>query len=237
MNAPNQVSFLPDNYLDRKMQRRTNVVCLLLAVAVMGGIGSAFTLSQKEVRRVEAEQTTIDREYAEAAQRITLVKEMQDKQRRMAHQAELSASLLERVPRSNLLAEVTNALPPGVSLLEFNMDSRKKIGPAVNPAATAAPGAAPAATVDPRMQPVSYDVSFRLTGVAATDVQVAQYINRLSHSSLLSDVNLVISDEYALAGDHVRRFTIEMKLAPDAIVRPGDVKPMNDTTAVELGVN
>ncbi len=233
MNAPNQVSFLPDNYLDRKMQRRTNVVCLLLAVAVMGGIGSAFTLSQKEVRRVEAEQTTIDREYAEAAQRITLVQEMQDKQKRMAHQAELSASLLERVPRSNLLAEVTNALPPGVSLLEFNMDSRKKIVPAVNPAATAAPGAA----VDPRMQPVSYDVSFRLTGVAATDVQVAQYINRLSHSSLLSDVNLVISDEYALAGDHVRRFTIEMKLAPDAIVRPGDVKPLNDTAAVELGSN
>jgi Tfp pilus assembly protein PilN len=62
----------------------------------------------------------------------------------------------------------------------------------------------------------------KLTGLAASDVQVAQYINHLSNSRLLKDVNLVISDEYTEAKEKVRKFQIEMTLDPDAEVHPAD---------------
>ena len=48
---------------------------------------------------------------------------MEEKQRTMQHQAELTASLLEKVPRTKILAKITNGIPQGVSLLDFAMTS------------------------------------------------------------------------------------------------------------------
>src|SRR5688572_33359739 len=96
--APNQLSFLPDDYLERKAQRRANAICGILFVCVMGGLGSAFTLAERASKVVEAEYAEVEKVYLAEATRITQVKEMQNKHRRMAHQAEMTSSLLERVP-------------------------------------------------------------------------------------------------------------------------------------------
>jgi hypothetical protein len=36
MAAPNELSFLPDDYLERKARRRANALCASLSVIVMG---------------------------------------------------------------------------------------------------------------------------------------------------------------------------------------------------------
>src|SRR4051794_32154889 len=126
MSAPNQLSFLPDDYLARKVQRRTNVICATLFLVVMGAITSAFMLSERATAAVVARHEAVVAKYSEEAKKVDTVQQMQEKQRRMAHQAEVTASLLERVPRSYLLAEFTNSLPPGVSLIDLSMDSKLK---------------------------------------------------------------------------------------------------------------
>lgn len=238
-NAPNQLSFLPDDYLERKAQRRTNVICATLFLIVMGAITAAFMLSERTTHDLIKRHDDIEREYAEAAKKIDQVRQMQDKQRKMAHQAEVTASLLERVPRSYLLAEFTNSMPAGVSLIDLSLESRLKQAPA--PAAPKTPfeqkkaeleaknGKASAA---PAPQAKAYDVALKLTGVAQTDVQVAQFINRLSRSKLLKDVNLVIVDQYVVEADKVRKFQLEMMLNPEAVVDPSKVP--TKTAAVEL---
>lgn len=238
MSAPNQLSFLPDDYLARKAQRRTNVICATLFVIVMVAIAAAFMLSDQATRDLVRHHDAVSTQYAEAAKRLDTVKQMQEKQRRMAHQAEVTASLLERVPRSYLLAEFTNSMPAGVSLLDLTLDARVR--------QTAAPvaktpfeqkkaeleakkkGPAP-----PVAQAKLYDVGMKLTGVAQTDVQVAQFINKLSRSKLLSDVNLVIVDQFKLDdATEVRKFTLEMMLRAGAAVDPP--KPDTKTAALEL---
>jgi Tfp pilus assembly protein PilN len=239
MSAPNQLSFLPDDYLARKAQRRTNVICATLFVIVMGAIAAAFMLSDRATREMVKRHEDVEAQYAEAAKRLDQVKQMQEKQRRMAHQAEVTASLLERVPRSYLLAEFTNSLPAGVSLIDMGLDSRVKQAAAPAVAKTpfeqkkaeleAKSGKAAAAPVQ---QAKLYDVAIKLTGVARTDVQVAQFINKLSRSTLLRDVNLVIVDQFVVDQDQVRKFTLEMTLNPDATVDPA--KAGTKTAAVEL---
>jgi Tfp pilus assembly protein PilN len=160
----------------------------------------------------------------------------------MAHQAEVTASLLERVPRSYLLAEFTNSMPAGVSLIDLSLESRIRSAPAPTAAgktafeqkkaeleakATSKTAAAPVA------QAKAYDVGLKLTGVAQTDVQVAQFLNKLSRSKLLTDVNLVIVDQYAVDNDKVRKFTLDMMLNPDAQIDP-TAKAPTKTAAVEL---
>src|SRR5215212_9885173 len=67
-------------------------------------------------------------------------------------------------------------------------------------------------------QPRVYDVNMKATGIATTDVQVAQFISKLNKSPLLSEVNLVISDEFLQDNQKLRRFQIEMTLNPLAQV-------------------
>lgn len=236
--SPNQLSFLPDDYLERKSRRRTNAICASLFVVVSLALGAAFTLDQRANRQVQAREDQVDQRYAEAAKRIGQVEQMQEKQRQLARQAELSASLLEKVPRSFILAQITNALPAGVSLLEFKLESKVRADPA--PAARTA-FEQRKAEVDsqkknaspPPPEPRRYDVTMKLAGVAETDVQVAQFINKLSQSPLLRDVNLLVSDQYTQGEDKLRRFELEMVLRPEAEAG-GDPLRQNKTAAVEM---
>jgi Tfp pilus assembly protein PilN len=240
MKSPNELSFLPDDYLERKAQRRTNAICATLFLIVMSAIGSAFTYTEKAMRLAEQQHDAIEKHYTDAAKRIEQFQQLQEKQRTMAMQAELTGSLLEKVPRSFLLAEVTNAMPPGVSLLDLNLESRKRSAPA----AAAAPKSAFEAkkssagkkkgntNAQPGSEAKLYDVSIKITGVAGTDVQVAQFITRLNQSQLVRDVNLVVSEEFDGDGEALRRFQIEMAVSPNADVASLAEKPK--VTAVEI---
>ena len=225
MNAPNELSFLPDDYLERKVRRRTNAICAILAIAAMGAIGTAFSLGERSMRDVEKRHAEVDRAYNEAALRIEQADRMRAQQRQVVRRAELAAALLEKVPRSNILAEYTNALPAGLSLLDLAMESKERN----NPAPAAAPaqpstftqkpaGGQPAAA--PHPVATTYDVYLQLTGIAHTDVQVAQFISKLNYSKLLKDVNLVVSESFAQGDQHLRQFKIEMTLNPEAEVKP-----------------
>ena len=83
MSAPNELSFLPDDYLERKRQRRTNVICAILFALVMGTIGTTFSFSERSLRAVEKQHASIETEYAEAAKRIEQVQQLLTKQRTM----------------------------------------------------------------------------------------------------------------------------------------------------------
>src|SRR6266496_1183098 len=123
MGAPNELSFLPDDYLERKARRRTNAICAILFFIVISTIAGAFTVTERSMREIDQQFAQVEQQYADAAKRIEQVQQMQEKQRTMAHQAELTASLLEKVPRTFLLAEITNGIPEGVSLLDFSLDA------------------------------------------------------------------------------------------------------------------
>jgi Tfp pilus assembly protein PilN len=242
MISPNELSFLPEDYLERKAQRRTNAICATLFLIVMVAIGSAFSFTEGALRKVEGDHNAIEKEYTEAAKRIEQVTQMQEKQRTMAIQAELTSSLLEKVPRSFLLAEVTNSMPPGVSLLDLMLESKKRQTPTNTQGSkstfeqkrseSAASRKKSATAAQP--QATTYDVSMKITGIANTDVQVAQFISKLNGSSLLKDVNLVISDQFKNGSDgsEMRKFTIEMLVDPQADV--ASIAEQPKVTAVEL---
>lgn len=223
MNSPNELSFLPDDYLENKAQRRANVICAILFLVTMVSIGFAFTTSERSLRAVEQDHAKIEKDFTEAARRIEQVQEMQEKQRTMAHQAELTASLLEKVPRSLILAKITNALPTGVSLTDFVLTSNKRAS-----AAAAGPKTAfetksqQGSLVNHVAQAKTYDVALKITGLAPTDVQVGELLRKLKAVPLFKDVNLIISDwEQANAkktstDTQYRKFQIEMMLDPSA---------------------
>jgi Tfp pilus assembly protein PilN len=208
----------------------------VLFCIVISAIGGAFTVTERSMREINQQYADVEQQYTDAAKRIEQVQKLQDKQRTMAHQAELTASLLEKVPRSKILAEITNGIPTGVSLIDFSMQSRL----VHNTPASAGPktafqirqaqvnGGATMVAGIPVAEPRVYDVAMRLSGVASTDVQVAQFIAKLNAAPMFQDVNLLVTEEWkdtaGATGDKgakLRRFAIEMKLNPNYTVDSG----------------
>jgi len=237
MSAPNELSFLPDDYLERKRQRRTNVICAALFTAVMGTIGTTFSFSERSLRDVERQHSAVESEYTDAAKRIEQVQQLLTKQRTMSRQAEITASLLEKVPRSNVLAEITNGLPSGVSLTDFVLETKKRqptpVAAAPAQANTFAVKSSAPGTATPAPEAPAFDVVMKVSGLAGTDVQVAQLITKLNRSHIFKDVNLLITDTFqpTAGGETIRKFQIELTLNGDA-----DVQTIKDTktAAVEI---
>jgi Tfp pilus assembly protein PilN len=230
MAAPNELSFLPDDYLERKARRRTNAICAVLFCIVISAIGGAFTVTERSMREINQQYSDIQQQYTDAAKRIEQVQQMQEKQRTMAHQAELTAGLLEKVPRSKILAEITNGIPTGVALIDINMQSQVMTNvPAATPKtafeirqAEINGGGNNTIAGIPVAQPRVYDVTMHLSGIAQTDVQVAQFIAKLNGAAMFRDVNLLVTEEWkdttgatADKGSKMRKFQIEMKLNPN----------------------
>ncbi len=100
-------SFLPDDYLDQKAERRTNLISLVLFAVVMLGVFLAFLVTNQKWSDVKNHQERINAHYQEAAQQITELVELEEQKSEMLLRAEIAAALVERVPRSVLLAEAS----------------------------------------------------------------------------------------------------------------------------------
>jgi hypothetical protein len=137
-----------------------------------------------------------------------------------------------------VLAEITNALPAGVSLTDLLLESKKR-QPVASPAAAAkatfaVKSSGAAATPAPPEAP-TIDVYIKVSGLAATDVQVAQFISKLSRCKIFKDVNLVITDTFQPdeKGDAaMRKFQIDMSLNPEADIQA--IKDNPKSAAVEI---
>ena len=239
MSAPNELSFLPEDYLEQKYNRRANIVCGLLFAMVLGVVGAGYRWMNTRNAKIEASFAEVDGKFLDAARKIEQVKRMHEQQREVVHHAELAASLVEKVPRSNILAELTNALPPGVSLLDMSMHSYARQGGAAPQSSYAQHKAAiDQQNVDVlNIKPPQFDVKIAITGIAENDVQVAQLISRLNHAKMFQDVNLVVSDTFLQQRtdpkankDQLRKWQIELTLNPAA-----EVRDAGKIAAVELG--
>src|SRR5258707_983746 len=130
MSSPNQLSFLPDDYLQRKAHRRANIICGGLSVVVLGAVGAAFGIGERSMHGAQDRAALVETQYAAAGVQIDQVEKMHTRQRQIVQHAELAAALVEKVPRSNILAEFTNSLPAGASLLDVSLNSQPHQAPA-----------------------------------------------------------------------------------------------------------
>jgi Tfp pilus assembly protein PilN len=195
---------------------------------------------ERITKAVDAKYIAVEKQYSEAAKRIERVNEMRAKQQQVVRRAELAASLVEKIPRSNILAEFTNALPPGLSLVQLMMESKERAS-AAPPAMTAFEqkrAALEGRNLNVQVAPKVYDVFLRIEGIALTDIQIGDFMEKLKRSPLFRDVNLIYTEEITIkdgrgkSEEKLRKFQIELMLNPNAeVVNPANP---NSRTTVEV---
>ena len=242
------LNFLPEDFLERRSRRRATFVCVaagggsLLVIGVVAAYTLFTMLGLAQVRSL------VETQYQEASAQIDTLRQLEERKMGLLKKVELSTALLERVPRSHLLARLVNHLPAHTSLTMVLMkvedvEVKKPDAASGNSPKSGAAGAkgtangeaAALATGDGNESPKSApgkrsggksakgdmvkikQCTFRIDGLAETDVQVAEYLSRLSSDPMFRDVDLQFSEEFPQReGVTMRKFQLSLRLSPEA---------------------
>ena len=231
------INFVPDDYIQSGESRRINLMYLVLLLVVMAGLGGSFISIKIRQRALNAEEGLVNTKMAKAQQAINQFEELQAKRKVMMKAAITTVELLEPVPRSVLLASLTNNLPRGTSLLQLKLIQKE---PSTRPAhsrggskyqqAQAEMATSSAGSVSPEKL---LETRIDIEGIATSDRQVAAYIEQLNSSALLSNVTLVESKEHEIKNDSatdmkLRRFKLTAMLKKDAHLTNKDIKTIRE---------
>ncbi|HML75480.1 MAG TPA: PilN domain-containing protein [Anaerohalosphaeraceae bacterium] len=228
------INFVPNDYIQQRQSSRANLMYLTLLAALLGGIGVTFSVIKMRQSVVGRELAAINAKMMEAKEQITQLEELKTKGKTMMKSMVMTAELLEPVPRSVVLACLTNNMPSGVSLLEMQLvEKENKVLAA--PAAKSVAAAAPAKTTQyqsaaaknqkaaaPETKTVLVS-NLEIEGIAPSDIEVASFIASLSGSILLDSVELVQSKEQDIDGVKFRQFRLRTSLKSNLTLTKEDI--------------
>lgn len=221
------INFVPDDYVQQRKASRANVLYLMLLLAMLGAIGITFGFIKMRQRSVQAELAQLNQRMATAQQQIAQLEELKTKSKTMMKTMVMTAELLEPVPRSIVLASLTNNLPSGVSLLDFKLNEKEL--QTVRPAAKSSQyqNKKAAAKQEPEVtKKVETDLEIR--GVAPSDIQVASFIANLSGTILFDQVSLVESKEIEVENIKYREFKLKAQIKPNLALTKEDIDAIRE---------
>lgn len=236
----NDQNFLPEDYLAQKVARRTNVICVSLFVVVMAGVVGAYYVTNERWQQAVERQRQVDRQTEEAARRLDQLAELQVRKQEMLRKAGIIGSLVERTPRSIILSELTNHMPQSMTLLDFELQTEVLSTSRVPRSAIDRAKLQQQQKTKQQQQEIELpptELSIDLTGVANSDVDVAQFMTSMRHHPLFEDVGLVFSEQTELEDMDKRKFRIKMmvnqelditSIEPARVARGLDHNPMGD---------
>jgi hypothetical protein len=204
---------------------------IVLFAVMMMALGGSYVAIMIRQRACMASERVVNDELAKMQQAIKQFEDLQDKRSEMMKTALTTAELIEPIPRSIVLASLTNNLPQGVSLSKLELIQKQpKTGN--NSTSTSKYQAAQKATQGDseagKEEPVNpeklLETHIEIGGVAPSDLQVAAYIERLGQSTLVDTVALVESKEFKVEDNTFREFKLTAMLRKDVHLTKGDVE-------------
>jgi Fimbrial assembly protein (PilN) len=224
------INFVPDDYVQSNESRRANLMCLVLFSVVMAALGGSFVTIKIRQKACGAEESLVNAKMARMQEAIQKFEELQVRRKEMMKTALTTAELLEPVPRSVLLASLTNNLPAGVSLVDLTVlqkdpgaskggRNRKSSGNRYKTAQRSSDGKSDAKLSAEQRLVTHMDIQ----GMAPSDLQVADYIERLGNSILLDHIALVESAEKVVDGTSFRHFKLTAMLAREVHLTKEDI--------------
>ena len=209
-----KASFLPEDYLDRRLARRSHAVFLtLFAVVLIGAVGCFLMLLSQQREARDHYNEVVTRIQVESGQ-LETIKKLEAQRETMLRKAEVTATLMDPVQKSNVLAELINHMPLTVSLTDVQLSTdvvRQRF-------------AAPSALDRQRRKGKDDDaappplpereVTLEVTGIAPSDLDVSTYMVSLQTHPLFADVELLETRQQKVEDEEVREFRIKLGLDP-----------------------
>ena len=213
------VNLLPEDYIIHRRQKRTNLMCLLLFVAVLIGLAGAALVSERKHQRTREVCKRVDKSYEEAGKLIGQMHEQDVTRHKMLQKATLTAALLERVPRSYLLATITKALPRDASLTNFKLRTKLAKSPGTSGKKKSKFDKAAAKKKSDQETQKKVEIEIIVKGLAGTNLEVGRFIAAMERCPQIKSVNFIFSQEKIIKESIMREFEVILHLKDNAYVQ------------------
>lgn len=207
------MSFLPEDYLEKKIARRTNAIFVSLFAVVLTAVVAADFVGRRQADVQLKELAARHAEFEDMRRTFEQIEELNAKKDEMKNKANVTATLKDNVLKSMVFAELINNMPATLRLTDLELQTK-----------VAQNGAPPARTAIQReklrqqatgqneVQVVPTVVDITLVGMAPTDVEISEYIGNLNAHELFRGVSLSFVEEAKKEDNVMRKFRIELSL-------------------------
>ncbi len=199
----NTIDFLPERIRARREKRRRLISqsCLLVVCFIALGILGWFR--QAKIEKARAELALLQSRAQNVQRQIETKKLLQEQMGELMIKKRIEEHLGSRARILDIMVELQNLVPPSMALTKLQVETKEitvpvEPGPNVGARARTATGA-------PKNRKIKR-VQLVLTGLAPTDVEVANFIGQMSASPLLEDVNMGYARTVEFRGRTAREF-------------------------------
>ncbi len=213
-------SFLPDEYIAERHDARANLLTISLFAITLAAVLTAFFVTNRHWTMLRAQEESINLEYQTEAVKIEQLKHLERQRSAILLKAEITAELVEKLPRWAVLGELTLRMPPSVRLSMCTIKSERGVAPdpvldraATNLMADGGPASGEKAIARPRVPVPVFTYRMTLEGKAATNNDVADYLASLKASPALTGVELTFIRDAGGLQEAMRQFQITAQLS------------------------
>ena len=220
--------FLPHDYVEKKAERRMNVMAITLFILVMFGVMTAFMVTQKNWAGVRADRGAVNQRFIAANDRIAEMDAYELRVEQMVDKAHIAIGLVDTVPRSNLLAQVVRQMPEELSLTRFSLQTTELKAVKAKPSSVATlgskrgrggSGAKPDEVEVVRPEPRKWKSEVQLDGLAPSLDEVSRFIDALVRVPIFRRVRLDQTQEQEVEDRPMREFRVLFEIDPEADIR------------------
>lgn len=219
--APN--SFLPQDYIAKKADSRANIFLLSLFAVVMAAVVGAFMVTYRQKVDLRQHLVSVSERYNAEAKKIEQLKQLESQRAQIMEKAQLTAALVERIPRWAVNQEIALRMAPTMRIQELKIKSSR-----VDPPAPKTKEATPAVKSlankivpkkdEPKADPVlapTFKYNLTIIGGAKENNDIADFIRSMRESPIFDDVELAYIREGKGDDALPRRFEVAAIIRQD----------------------
>ena len=193
-----ELEFLPDWYPQIRSRRRVVVIQAWTSLAIVLGLGVWWTVSSRNVRAAESTLASLDAQLVASRGEVKTLEELVTLQKKLGAQAQVLAKVGTHVESARLLATLDEVMPKTMALLELSFQTEEL---------------KPASLADTRVaqekdRKLDRRLNVKLAGVAPTDVEVADFLTKLTAKAFFEDVRMTRSKPRLDNGRLMREFEV-----------------------------
>ena len=197
-----ELEFLPAWYPQVRRGRRVVMLLAWMTILLLGAFGSWATVTQRAIHSDQARLADLDRELSRSRGEVKELEELMRLNKKLGEQAQVLSKVGSHAEAARLLATLDEVMPKNTSLLELSLLTEEQ-----QPVTLAGVRAA-----QEKDRSVDRRLNVKVTGVAPTDVEVADFLTKLTGKAFFEDVRMTGSKPRIENGHIMREFEVNFTM-------------------------
>jgi hypothetical protein len=193
-----EVEFLPDWYPKVRQRKRVVALQAWITLILVCGLGLWMLLAQRNVKLRQQELAMLSGDLNRSEVELQRLEDLLQLQKQYGQQDLIFARIGRPIQMTRVMSSLQQIMPPDMALLSLNLETEEAAKP---PA-----GSFAARVAAQENKPAEQKLRFRLHGVAPTDVDLGEFLARLTSRPFFKNVIPLYSRERVDNGHVMREF-------------------------------